>query len=340
MEGLPDEFVRYVSQVTGKPVTWHGAVVAPLPQYLAQLYDLHEVGIAQRRFLGIVVRDSGKFRPAGFVKHLVRLRTQQESCDGFVLIARQLPAYVRQRLVERQIPFVVPGRQLNWPELGAAIQGRGRRAPPMSGQPLLPATQVVILHFLNAGLDQPVAAGELAQRLGYSAMSMSRALDEIEANALGKVTRAGRVRQLEIPDGRSALWARAESMLRSPVRKTVRVGQDALPASAHIPAGESALAHYSMLTPPVEPVYALGPKTWKAMASTIETIPVEDEGSCRLQVWRYDPVLFAGEHTVDPFSLYLSLRDEGDDRVQMALNEIMEQLHGQGTGPFSRAFPG
>jgi hypothetical protein len=41
-----------------------------------------------------------------------------------------------------------------------------------------------------------------------------------------------------------------------------------------------------------------------------------------VQVWRYEPGMQTKEKTVDRLSLWLSLRDSRDDRIQMALDEI------------------
>ncbi|EFB40206.1 MULTISPECIES: hypothetical protein [Parachlamydia] len=45
-----------------------------------------------------------------------------------------------------------------------------------------------------------------------------------------------------------------------------------------------------------------------------------------LEVWNYDPELFAKDGIVDPFSLYLSLQESKDERVEGALEEMMEKI--------------
>lgn len=331
MEELLTRFEQYVTQVTGTTVTCHGPVGDRLPQYLTQLYELYGIRVGNRHFLGIVAREPGELQPSRFAKHLGRLQEEgKQSFEDYCLIAGELPAYVRQRLVERQIPFAVPGRQLNWPALGAAVQearGGRRRGAPAVGERVMPATQVAILHALNAGrMATPLTPKALAARLGYTPMSMSRVLDEIEARKLGQVVRAGRERLLEFPEDHKSLWEKALDLLRSPVRETVRVWQRDLPANKVLRAGETALASHSLLAEPTEPVVAVGRYTWKPLAKELQILPIPEEGSCRAQVWRYDPGLLAKGNKVDPFSLYLSLRDEHDERVQIALEEMMEKV--------------
>jgi len=44
-------------------------------------------------------------------------------------------------------------------------------------------------------------------------------------------------------------------------------------------------------------------------------------GDMEIEIWKYDPELFAREGVVDPLSLYLSLKDTKDEPFQMALEQ-------------------
>ena len=43
-----------------------------------------------------------------------------------------------------------------------------------------------------------------------------------------------------------------------------------------------------------------------------------------LEQWKYDPALFASSKEVDPVSLYMSLAENPDERVQGELEEYLE----------------
>ena len=156
-------------------------------------------------------------------------------------------------------------------------------------------------------------------------MTMSRALDEMGGHKLGRVVREGKERLLDFPAGTVALWAQAQSLLRSPVRETVRVWKQALPSDGVYRAGETALAGNSLLAAPKEEVLAVGRDTWKRQTEKLEQIPVPELGAVQVQIWRYDTGLLANGDMVDSSSLYLSLRCEPDERVQMALETLMEK---------------
>jgi len=325
MEKLANQFVKYVSEVAGQPATWSPRASDHLPLYLSQQYTQCKITIGRRSFLGILLLDNASFRPATFEKNLRQIMATATDMAGYCLIAEALPAYVRQRLVERQVPFVVPGQQLYWPELGLAVQARKKKQAPVAVAIVSPATQAVLICALTGGIPTPITPKSLAEKLVYTNMTMTRALDEIEANTLGKVERNGRERLLNFPAGRRALWPAALPYLRNPVRETVRIRESQLPPELRIKAGETALGGLSMLMPPKEPVYALGAQAWKKIASHVEQIPVEDTGTCRVQLWCYPPELFARGGRADCFSLYLSLRAEEDVRVEAALEEMMEK---------------
>lgn len=326
MNNLVEQFVKYLFEVTGQRATCRLRSSAMLPQLLVQQYYLFDITIDKRQFLGILLAHGDGFRPAVFEKHLRQILTFVPDVEGYCLIAEELMAYVRQRLVERKVPFVVPGLQLNWPELGLALQARRKKKSLIAVDTVSPATQAVLIYALTGGIQEPTTQKKLAIRLGYTTMSMSRALDEIEANELGQVLRKGRKRLLDFPEGMKALWNAALPFFRSPVRETVRILDHQLPQNFRIEAGEMALARMSMLMPPREPVYAVGRQIWKKISGQVEIIPIEEKGTCLVEIWYYNPIHFARRGRVDSFSLYLSLRDEVDERVEGALEEMMEKV--------------
>jgi hypothetical protein len=52
---------------------------------------------------------------------------------------------------------------------------------------------------------------------------------------------------------------------------------------------------------------------------------MDEPGTCLLQVWRYDPKVLEVDGMVDPFSLYLSFHGETDERIEMALEDMLER---------------
>ncbi|MGH7186322.1 MAG: hypothetical protein ACREIB_08630, partial [Pseudomonadota bacterium] len=66
---------------------------------------------------------------------------------------------------------------------------------------------------------------------------------------------------------------------------------------------------------------------WKAATRAgLETLPEPLSGACEWQLWHYNPALVPESATVDPLSLTLSLKDEADERTQLALGELKEHF--------------
>lgn len=322
MDPLAQALTHYLSEVAGLAVTIEPHAAAQgLPQFLRQRYTLFDLWVEGRRYIVVRPEEETGFKPATLEKQLRQLPLDAE---GFCLLAEALPGYVRKRLIERKIPFVIPGSQLYWPALGMAVQPRSGRQRPRTADRLSPATQVVLLHVLTGRVSTPVTPRLLARRLDYSAMTMSRALDEIEVTGLARVTRKGRERLLGLASDRKALWQQARPVMRSPVGKTFGLMESDLPASRRLLAGESALAARSMLVAPAMPVYAVGRDAWGELQHKgVRPILLEEPGTCTVQIWRYDPAPLADAGCVDVFSLYLSLQEETDERLETALDEMM-----------------
>jgi hypothetical protein len=78
----------------------------------------------------------------------------------------------------------------------------------------------------------------------------------------------------------------------------------------------------------LQPIYALGGDEWKALKQRGAFLKAAsaEPGTVELELWRYAPDLFASHGRVDRLSLYLSLRETRDERVEAALEQMMEQL--------------
>ena len=295
-----------------------------LPPFLRERYDLYRVTIDGREITVFVLRDPDHFTPAAFEKQLHHF--PDDVRRGYVVVADALPGFLRKRLIERNIPFVVPDVQLHWPDLGVAVRARRGRIPSKFERHVHPPTQVLIVGLLTRTIPNEISAQDAARRLGYSSMTMTCAFDELEAADLARTKRRGHERKVHFSDDHKALWGAARPKMRSPVLKTVRLPTTDVVQHDPLSAGDSALAAMSMLASPTVPIYAIGRKRWVTEATKPETTAISDEEVCDLQVWSYDPHLTASERHVDPFSLTLSLQDTADDRVALALEEMIKDF--------------
>ena len=94
----------------------------------------------------------------------------------------------------------------------------------------------------------------------------------------------------------------------------------------------SALSEYSNINPDHKEYYALWKNTYYEIKDSIEfDIESGDEGEYCLEVWKYKPETISQDFTnygpmVDPISLYISMKDIQDERIQMALEQMISQF--------------
>jgi AraC-like DNA-binding protein len=320
----PRQIEQYLDQTLGAKVAllpWRDS--ARLAPFLQQLY-----GFWQTHILGtpcLLMVDTRNDEPAAAVvrKHVAQVRTKWLA--DVVYVRGQVTPYNRRRLIELKVPFVVPGNQMYLPMAGVDFRERLRRQIETPTQ-FSPATQVMVIDWLLKGSDERLTPRRTAQRLGYSEMTISRAFNELEATDLVEVVRHGKERQLRFAGAKMSVWEKAQPFLRSPVTKQVRVHQPA--EKPPVQAGLTALAHYSAIAPPERPIVAVygQDQKWLPLWHHVASIPAGDPDVLEIEVWRYRPDLFAQHGVADPLSVYLSLKDDEDERIQSALEEMIRSI--------------
>jgi len=324
VEATLKKLADYVKETLGVAVAHSPWRHAHLPHFIKETYKFSEAKILGARCL--LMLDSGKAEraPAALRKHIDLV---QPKWDGEIIYVRpRLTAYNRKRLVEQKVPFIVPGNQMYLPMLAIDFREHFRRLHEEQ-QTLSPSAQVLMIHLLlNVG-EGVLTPKEAAARLGYSAMSMTRAFNELEAAQLVEVYTRGRERQLSLVARPRDTWTKALAFFRSPVKKQLciqRIGA----ASRGQRAGLTALAEYTMLAPPARVTCALHGKDWLSLRQqhTVVEVPQQDPDALEIEVWSYAPAHLADGDLVDPLSLYLSLRDSDDERVAASLEELMEKV--------------
>ena len=300
---------------------WSG--VGKLPYFLQDAFDVRELTLLNRPILLAIDKRSDK-------PGLTNVRSQMDKLRELagmpvVYVTGTLASYERKRLVEQKVPFLVPGNQLYLPDLGIDLREYFRKPPAAADTALSPATQAMLITVL---LRRPWRAdwqpAEVVSELGYTAMTLSRAVKEITAAGIATLRTEGRVRWLQMVCTGEQTWEQVKPLLRSPIKRRfwARPAPQWRPPQVRL-AGLSALARYSMLSEPQWPTYAVSPAQWKAATQAgIDLLPEPVPGACEWELWHYNPALVPHCETVDPLSLTLSLQGSTDERVQLALDEL------------------
>jgi hypothetical protein len=290
-----------------------------IPVFLRDMYKYYSMNLLDTAYLLVEILDETP-GVGTIVKHIRQLEgITNRRC---VLYFKDITRYRRKSLIQHRIPFVIGEGQIFLPFLGLDLD----RVPEYVQAGITrfsSSTQLVFLFFLNHR-DTVINTTKLAELLDQSVMTSSRALNDLHVAKLvsyevgGKTGRSKEYRRIGDPE----FFREGRKYLKSPVRKVLQVRE--VPEGT-LEAGLTALAAMTLLNPPKSLVYAVGGKEFRELDVKVEenTDIVKDETLVELQVWDYDPKRFGNERCVDVLSLYASLKDVKDERIEQALDESL-----------------
>lgn len=329
METLEEALAQYFRDVgiVGADIQSVGDAQRKLPLFLSKLYDVRTVNLFNSSFVLLLANHDNGPTPAAALKHGNIVRDSLEKQIIFVL--PHLKSFDRRRWVEYGISFIVPGKYFYCPMHLVDFRESSRRQVRVGieeSDALSASTQALLLAYLQ---NRPPCSNlaDWAGYLHYARMTVSRARRELEAHQLCTVDRNGKSMTLDFPDDRKALWIQALPLLRDPVvgKKEVKI---LAPSDMRLlRAGISALSDLTMLADDAVPTYAMSSAAYKAAleAGNIAKATASGEADATIEKWRYAPAVLAPEgNVVDRLSLYLSLRNSLDVRVQGELADMME----------------
>jgi hypothetical protein len=295
-----------------------------LPGFLSHQYECYEGRLNDVPLLFLLSSTEQTARSAG--KHAQAIGSYWPHAVVFVFT--RIEPDTRQRLIRAGIPFVVPGTQLYLPMLGLSLRERFHPRQ-LERARLSPSAQVVLLHALlkrDLAADTP---SKVAAVSGYSAMAMVRAFNQLEATGLFRTNRIGRERAFTLGADPAKVWGDAQPVLADPVKRRLWLADcpRAL-KEAGLESGLGALATYSSLAATGTPSRAMTPEELKTHGGSVEACSLvsREEAELEIEVWSYSPKTLSDSTTVDRLSLYLSLREDEDERVQSALGDMMRSI--------------
>lgn len=322
----PEELKKYLKETLAIEISfrkWNEQ--KKLPFFILDAYEFFETSLLTSPCLFMISKDENERTPGEIQTHWKTVAKKWNATC--VYISNSISSYNRQRLIQHHIPFIVPKNQMYIPDFGLDLREHFRQQR-IEKQIFSPATQTVIISFLLSDKNKPLIPSELAARLKYSPMTMTRVFNELEVAGIGKIVNRGKERLWIFEESKKTFWEKTNSMLRSPIKK--QEAMKLLPGCKmpDLPlSGISALAETTLINPPSLPVYAMGLEKHRQtdVPKGMHTSNI-DEANLILQIWHYNPELFSDERKVDPFSLYLSLKETKDERVEEALEELMEKI--------------
>ena len=310
--------MEYLDKVLGVKVIYDDVEFKHLPNFIATRYRLRMVSMIEQKMIFLYPKTELE-QIEVLKKHIARIQKNENL--PVVLVLKELSFRQKEYLIREKIPFIVDGKQIYLPFMAVYLQERCS-AEKKTREEILPSAQMLLLHFIYGGA-QELSTSQAAKDLELTPTSISRASRQLEEMGLLHIRKVGVQRILHSEDSPKILFQKAGDKLLNPRKRTVYIPKE-LVGTELLESGYSALAEYSMLNTPNVRCYAAERiSQWKdVMSNSLQNSQVQ----VAVEMWRYNPRKLSTRNAVDELSLALALREDADERVEEAVEEMLNEL--------------
>lgn len=286
-----------------------------LPLYISGNYEIDEAVVSNNRFIVLSPFGDLPTLPA-MKKHIEKVQKIDNVPVAFYL--KNLSDFRRKGMLESNIPFMTE-KQVFFPFIGALLMEEKNNNS--CKEKFMFSTQQLFLLYIYSGQNKMYVANA-GKKLQYSAMTISRAVKQLEASELFLVYKDGVNKVIESKYDRRDLFEKAKPLLSSPVRKCGFIEKSKIDENMFL-ASESALAEKTMLNPSKLITYAIDEQ--KMDKNQIQKELIDPKEQVKIELWSYDPKMFSNDNVADSLSVALSLRKIEDERIEEAIDEYIER---------------
>jgi DNA-binding MarR family transcriptional regulator len=328
-----NEIQKYIKERIGIEIhirLFDQKIKSKLPFYLISSYELYDAHINNNKCILLELKQEVNFTISQIESHVAKVN------DAFhvpvIVCFEKIEAYKRKRLIEKKINFIVPFKQIYIPQFFIDLNEVNEEKK-VNTKKFNSMAQLLVLNYIldknGEFLIENMPFKNLAEFFQTNPMSITRAVERLEENKIIK-THGSKEKYIAFEMKRNELWKYAieKKLFINPVIK--QYFTDSIPSLHNfINSNISALTEYSMINPSKTQYYAIEKNQFYALKKKKEFSNLNEyEGKYCLELWQYAPYLLSRvmkdeSFVVDPLSLYLSLKDEQDERIEMALDQII-----------------
>lgn len=317
------QLVSYLRRMFGSQMFLENYfATSDLPMYLTENYQLFTLQIDKDLYILARPKTTINLKVETLRKQLRQI--QKYTNLPPVLVLENLRLAQRNALVQSGISFVVPEKQLyiphcmiNLTETESAVQEYGEQ--------FAVATQVVFIYLLLNKIKR-TNAHQLSERLPYSVATIHRALKELSSRELLHTVGNSTRKQYTISDG-TEFWEKGKQYLFDPVKNRRYVTMD-FGHHGFLMSGDLALLRLSFLSGTSINHYASSAQDFKKIdkAKILNEHDVFDQNYSVVEIFRYDPKLLVQGNYIDVISLYAQFKDSTDERVQIEIESLVNEI--------------
>lgn len=320
-----NELIPYIKKVTGLEIEELGypaGSLKRLPLFLREGYNFLCAELYNHEVVFVEPKSAEDVTPSQLQKYIPKIESAFE-CP-VIWVFNEMTYYLKEQLTKFRISFVVPGKQLFIPfmfmDLKEQQKIRTTRAETFS-----PSTQCILIYHLWMESLEGLNFQEIADIFNYTPRTIGRCVEELKnADACSIVE--GRSKYLKFGKTRREIWETVQDYLKTPVKKTEWLFLTENLEKSRI-ADLGALSYYSNISTGDIETFAIDAKVFKELHGRGEILTnIYNEHDVRLQIWNYDPIILTRDNFVDPFSLYLSKKNDPDERIQIELRDMINRI--------------
>lgn len=285
-----------------------------LPVYIMENYDIYQANIGNTRCIMLKPLEELTTLPA-LKKQIKKIQTIDNV--PVVLELDTVTSYRKQSLIENNISFIT-NKQLYLPFIGAMLMDEEEtKKPPKK---FVYSTQQLFLYYLYNS-EKRIYVSDARRHLPYTAMTLTRAVKQLEATNLFYIDKNGVNKFIESKYSRKDLFTKAKPYLSTPVIKTGFIDKTRITEDM-VFSGETALSKKTMLNSSRVVTYAINEKDYDKTLLQEELI--DPDKSVKLELWAYDPNKFSRDTNADDISVILSFKGTADERIEEAIDDLQE----------------
>jgi len=319
-----ETYIKYLTGIEVKIEDVNKLDYGKMQNYFKQEYDFKKADLFGKEVIFALRKYDDNFTIEQYLKHVEIFNKFFNAV--IVLVLSKLESYNRIRMIHKKVPFIVPFKQMYIPQMFVSLTELNSTVRKHS-KTLSPAAQCLLLYHLQVQSLEQYIFKDIVIKLHevYTKMTISRIANELQEKDIC-IVEGTKEKKLVFNYKGLTLWQKVENYLTTPIIKKVYIKDDINDIKLY-KAGVSALSEYGNIADDLTTNYAIYHKRFKKqrdkksiMSSnqSIKSIPVE--------LWKYEPGILSYNGVVDKLSLYLSMKDNDNPRIEMDLEQLIRDI--------------
>lgn len=326
----------FLEGALGQKIQPKGLILPGVPVYITQAFNSYQLGVGTPEQYELLLLAPKRELAFDQIMNALRFVRKLRGSTIPVLVADNVNPKFRPLLVREKIPFLYKDKTIFIPEIGLKgdigkmmkakkNQGVGLKDAQFEIRPL--ALKIIAGYFTNQVpeiFSQGTLFDKIKDKAGVSRTKFSEVIRDLVRAELLMSKGHGPKKEYQFPQ-KQELWSAVGRMAIGKLFRVVEVETIPIESNDYALAGETALSHFSNLAEPKNKTIAITSEVFKALKEDgrLQSKVIGD--GILIEVWKEDPKLFAIENSLNPIEVYFSLKHEIDERVQIALQEMLRE---------------